>query len=220
MTTTNLSAGLISSLARFGPRKAFLRLCGLAFLFAGILIVVQKAYLPSAGLPFQLREEREYIIRDFRPLQAAYQFFVAPVAPLPPPVILEQEEDPQFTFLLRGWSDLSLLRISLALAWMALLFNGIYSALSRRNNSVGIALACFLGFQFLLHSLYGDSPFLYSAHYVPVMLLLAGYGLTVLPEAQRKLMTLLVYALLIVLLPLNLGYLYGSFKIGVAHLAG
>ena len=220
MTTTNLSAGLIASLARFGWRKSLLRICGMALLLASILIFVQKAYLPSAGLPFQLDEERKYIIRIFRPLQTAYQFFVAPIAPLSPSVLIGEGKYPQFAFVLTGWSDITLLRMSAALAWLALLFNGIYAALSRRNNSVGIALAFFLGLQFLLHSLYGDSPFLYSAHYVTAMILLAGYGLTVLTGAQRKLMTLLVYALAIILFPLNLGYLYESFRLGVAHLAG
>ncbi|MCP9900594.1 hypothetical protein KBZ12_09360 [Cyanobium sp. Cruz CV13-4-11] len=220
MTTTNWGAGLIASLVRFGLRKAFLGLCGMTLLLTSLLICVQKAYLPSAGLPFQLGEERTYIKRSVRPFETAYQFFVAPVAPLTPSVIIGEGRYSQFTFALPGWSDISLLRISTATAWLALLFNGIYAALSRRDNSVSIALACFLGFQFLLHSFYGDSPFLYSAHYVPAMVLLAGYGLTAMPEAHKKSITLLVYVLALILLPLNLVYLYESFKLGVAHLAG
>lgn len=220
MTTTNLSAGLLASFAHFGWKRVLLKLCVITFLLAGTLIIVQKVYLPSAGLPFQLDEERNYVIWSFRPLQRAYQFFVAPITPLASSVLIGEGKNTQFAFILTGSSEITLLRICTALAWLALLLIGIYTALSRRNGSVGIVLAFFLGFQFILHSLYGDSPFLYSAHYVPAMILLAGYGLTSLPENQRKLITLLIFALALILFPLNLGYLSETFELGVAHLAG
>jgi hypothetical protein len=88
----------------------------MALLLAGILNFVQNAYLPSAGLPFQLNEERTYIIRIFRPLQFAYQFFVAPIAPLAPSVLIREGAYTHFTFVFTGWSDTTLLRLSTALA--------------------------------------------------------------------------------------------------------
>ena len=62
------------------------------------------------------------------------------------------------------------------IGWTFLLLNGVSAALQKSDKTC-IALIVFVVFQFFLHFVYGDSPFLYSAHYTPVLLLIGGYGL-------------------------------------------
>ena len=66
-------------------------------------------------------------------------------------------------------------------------------------------LSLFLVFQFLLHLLYGDFPFLYSAHFLPVFVLLMGLPLTGAGGLRLVLVARILAVLYVVsALPLNL----------------
>ena len=222
ITTTNWIAGLIASFTRFGPKKKFRELTLNTFIVFIILICVQKSYFPTAGLPFQLGEEVNYIKKTTRSFETFYQFFVAPVVPVSMPKIVrdgEYHEYPQLEFHLPSWRDVSLIRVALALCWLLLLMNGIFLALSRSGDSLGLALVVFVAFEFILHSIYGDTPYLYSAHYVPILVLLAGKGLTGWEKNKRRYMIAFVYVLAFSLLILNLTYLGKVFELGSLYLA-
>ena len=110
------------------------------------------------------------------------------------------------------------LRMSAALAWILFLMNGIYSAFFRRQNATCLALVIFLVTQFFLHLLYGDTPFLYSAHYVPIMILIGGYGLIDMPNLSKKIFSLGVVAVAAVVFVMNLKSFLVSIDLGVEYL--
>jgi hypothetical protein len=215
MTVTNVSAGLIAAFVRFGPRRAFYRICWMSMVGALVLIVLQKSYLPSSGLPFNWSEEKSYMKLDGASVNTLYQFFIAPVAPLSPPNISSS----QLEFSLSTLDRLFPLRGAVALAWSVLLCFGIRSALLTHVNRVSIALAAFLVFQIFLHVFYGDTPFLYSSHYLPVMILLAGYGVANARKMLQGCLTALVCIVLLIGFPLNTISLFDAFRLGSEYLA-
>ena len=231
MTITNFAAGFISAYIRFKAKKVFYSLCAAALISVSLLSVVQKAYLPNAQLgEINLLGERKFIKRSFLPLNSLYGFFVTPViAPSSPSLVNLNNLDRttqdiygktmlQLHFEVPTMEDASLLRSGVALTWMFFLINGVYVAWFRRRNATCIALIIFLVFQFFLHSIYGDSPFLYSAHYVPVMFLIAGYGLNSFRKSGSRLILLLAFLLTTILGILNVDALLSSFDIGLTYI--
>jgi hypothetical protein len=215
MTITNLSAGLVAAYVRFGPRKLFYKLCLISAAVACILIIAQKSYLPTAGLPFQLRQERRYIKTRVAVVDRFYHFFIAPVAPLSPP----RMSSSQLEFTPWAVDRLLPLRAAVAIAWTILLFIGIRSALITHANRLSIALTTFLGLQLLLHTFYGDTPFLYSAHYMPVMIVLVGFGIANANKSSYRFLSFLVSVVITVGFPLNILCLLDAFGLGSAYLA-
>ena len=214
MTVTNLSAGLVAAYVRFGPRKLFYKLCLISAAVACILLIAQKSYLPSAGLPFQLREEKRYIKVKIAAVDRFYQFFIVPVAPLSPP----RMSSSQLEFTPWAVDRVLPLRALVALAWTILLIIGIRSAVLTHPNRLSIALITFLGLQLLLHIFYGESPFLYSAHYLPVMILLAGFGIANASKGSYRFLFFLTSVVIIVGLPLNILCLIDAFGLGSTYL--
>jgi len=215
MTVTNLSAGLVAAYMRFGPGKLLYRLCLISAAVACLLLIAQKSYLPSAGLPFQLQNEKNHVRLKIKPVDRFYQFFIVPVAPLSPP----RMSSSQLEFSPWYVDRLLPLRALVALAWSALLLIGIRSALLTHVNRLSIALVVFLGLQFLLHVFYGDTPFLYSAHYLPIMTILAGFGVA---SASKSFCWILSFSMLVLIavgLPLNILCLLDAFGRGSAYLA-
>ena len=115
-------------------------------------------------------------------------------------------------------SNIHPLSLLAAITWVLLLLNGVYTALLKRNKTC-IALIVFIAFQFSLHFIYGDSPFLYSAHYTPSLILVAGYGLTRdISKAGRDFLKTLGLTLIIFLFFHNIAILNKSFAIGKLYM--
>ncbi len=68
--------------------------------------------------------------------------------------------------------------------WMALLMTGFKAGFSseRIDCKISRILFIFVGFQLLLHTFYGDFPFLYSMHFLPVLVLIIGFGFKEYPS--------------------------------------
>lgn len=67
-----------------------------------------------------------------------------------------------------------------AVAYVAWIFLGGLGALngfSKTHRRLGIAVLGILSFEFILHQVYGDEPFLYSAHFIPAFTMLIAFGL-------------------------------------------
>lgn len=63
--------------------------------------------------------------------------------------------------------------------WLALLSLGVLAAVLRREiRPFGLSLAGFMGFNWVLHSQYGDDTFLYATHFVVPLTLLAALAMT------------------------------------------
>lgn len=221
ITITNLSAGLIAACARFGLRRQLHKILGATMIMAILLSLVQKSYIPTAKLPLQsLKEEVRFIKLDNPPIEKLYQFFLAPLAPLSPPntpaggALIYRI----LRFEIPAFNNIYPLGALAGVLWIFLLLNGCYAAALKRSPT-STALAIFAGIQLFLHFVYGDSPFLYSAHYTPVLILIAAYGLA---NRKSKNLKILLSALFCTLIAVNLIHnsiiLKESFRIGELQL--
>ncbi len=177
-TTTNWMAGLLASFARFRwPVAASISMA--AVVATAIVAVWQKALIPSSGvffLPSAVAEEPAYVLlpalANLVPYaQRALNFlFAAMVAPAP---ILSDVGVLQSSlqFSIAGWIG--------AVGW-ALLFvaGGVQTFRMEQRRDLLIVVGGFLAFQFLLHLVYGDEPFLYSLHFLPALVVVAALSLT------------------------------------------
>ena len=235
ITITNFTAGLAASCAQFGFRKPLIGLSGIALVVVGMLSIVQKSYMHSASLPFQIKGEKAFISFDNPPAENFYQFFVASIVPLSPPILVRSganfnrkksspldkisKELQQLHFEIPRLRKVYLLHSLAGIAWVLLLLNGVRTALQKGDKTC-IALMAFVIFQFCLHFVYGDSPFLYSAHYAPALILIAGYGLArEVSKTHRMLLNLFALVLVGVLFSCNITMLNRSFEIGESYMA-
>jgi|694.fasta_scaffold33919_6 hypothetical protein len=63
--------------------------------------------------------------------------------------------------------------------WLVLLALGLFSAtLAREHRAFGLSLAGFIGFNWVLHSQYGDDTFLYATHFLVPLTLVAALAMT------------------------------------------
>ena len=232
ITITNFIAGVVAAYAYFSKSIKLLRLFTLAIFSALILSMVQKSYMPTSRILFVLgNNESQYIKRDVRPLEMFYNFTAIPViAPSFPGLVREKEifgsklgvkEETQLHFGSQVSNTVSGLRCVAIILWLAFFLNGLYKSFISRRNETCIALTVFLMFEFILHSFYGDSPFLYSAHFVPVMVIICGYSLVHVDNELEWLARLKfpLFALMIFLaFFLNLDSLFNSFDVGREYL--
>lgn len=174
MTVTNWMAGLIAAwVSQPWPRAV--RLSIYAFALVAVLTPVQDLVFPSAGKFLNLRQERRYVSAKhaFDATGTAANLLInSMVAPRPRQV--ERKGATPHSQLTSENGSLDGAGKLAAAAWMGMLLMGLW-ALSRESIdrrlrlTIGLTLLGQLG----LHLLYGDEPFLYAAHYTPLLILLS-----------------------------------------------
>ncbi len=82
------------------------------------------------------------------------------------------------------------------LIWGGCLLSGLV-AMMRSNETIPGTLLIFLGFQFCLHSVYGTETFMYALDWVPILLLVALYGLQRLGRIGWIVLALLILSVAI-----------------------
>lgn len=173
MTVTNWMAGLIAAWVSQPWRRA-VSLSIYAFALVAVLTPVQDLIFPSAGKFLNVREERHYVTADHAldaTGNAANLLISSMVAPRPR--LVERHGAKPHSQLTSKYGSLDAAGKVAAVAWMGMLLMGLW-ALSRESIdkrlrlTIGLTLFGQLG----LHLLYGDEPFLYAAHYTPLLILL------------------------------------------------
>ena len=181
ITTTNWMAGILLTFVNFSKQKA-LQITVNAFCLVVLLWGVQKALFPSAEFFLGVQEEKKYI-PPFDPAGPIHVFksFVAHTIVMP---AIDATEN---TRRLSRWPMLSI-QSSIpgsgsawgaiaVIAWTALLALGIWGFFAyRRHIKLRIVLALTLLGQLLLHAIYGTETFLYSLHFLPLLILLAAFS--------------------------------------------
>lgn len=179
ITTTNFLAGLASSWFAL-KKKIWARTAILAVVTVIILSIVQKSYIPTSRffwIPANAKGESTWL--SLRPdiISRTMHFVVSPAIITTNPVIKNR------IILLpeagiKPKTALWWLRSLAAALWLLLLAGGILSMIQTDSNAdLTRALSVFIGSEYILHLVYGDSPFLYSAHYLPAMVVLVGLSL-------------------------------------------
>jgi hypothetical protein len=109
-----------------------------------------------------------------------------------------------------GWSGLLATGL-----WSALLGVGMWAAANMRAlRSVRVALVCILLGQLALHTLYGGETFLYSLHWLPLLVVLAALGTL---TRQRVLARILGVGLLVTAAINNCGLFLGAASVVRLH---
>jgi len=230
ITVSNYTAGLISAGLKIRLNKTYFILILTSILCTSTLFAIQKKYiLSSMGIDQIFESEKRFIKSKYKPFDYMVNFFVFPiVAPSTPELVSQSylytgksdENAPQqLNFSVPGIKEISLLRICASITWLGFLAKGLYNAVFTKRSKVSIALTCILGFQFLMHFIYGDTPFLYSAHYVPVMVILSGYAIVdISRKRSRNLMTFIV-AIICLICILNVEIFAKSHEVGISYIS-
>jgi hypothetical protein len=177
MTLTNWMVAIYATLRLLWPRW---RTSVSVFVIAGCVVILfgiaSKLFIPSSGY---VGDFRRYIAWIRPPATSDVRSFFAHSVVMPAPV-----------FRTRGDGVLEVVNeISPAgsgsgtgavgvVLWLLLLAVGAAGAVMRGAGTRAfrdILLLC-LGSQFLLHVMFADGPFLFSAHFVPLLILLAAYA--------------------------------------------
>ena len=179
ITTTNWMAGILLTVASFSRQKA-LQVTTNAFCLVVLLWGVQKAVFPSAAFFLNLREEKQYVasFEASGPIHV-FKSFVAHTIVMP--AINLAEKPSRFLPILSIQTSVpgsgSLWGVIAVVAWTALLGLGIWGFFAyRRHTRLRIVLALTLLGQLLLHAVYGAETFLYSLHFLPLLILLAAFS--------------------------------------------
>ena len=113
-----------------------------------------------------------------------------------------------------------------AVVWVILLFAALITLITRgitsgKTSQALWAISIFLLGQYGLHLIYGDSPFLYSAQFLPPMIMLIGFVLSDSNAAWLKWITRALILLFIgIAFPLNIQAFLNAIQSvnGLAHL--
>lgn len=216
VTITNMSAAIAAAIARLRLGAAF-RAMSDALLVVLLLWTLQKLAYPSAGFFLGDREELRYtLMRESAPLIHRWGTMALHSFLMPTIEWASNTEAtgnwPRLTIEHTGW-QLGLTLSTLALLiWLSLLMLGLV-ALRRVQTLSGFRLALLgsLSFQLVLHAVYGDETFLYSLHWLPMLVLLVGCGMQMIQGWWLR----LAIVVLIVLAAWNN---FGSYQETVARL--
>ncbi len=187
-TVTNWMAGLLVTLARW-PWKQAVQLSVNALCVVVLLWGVQKFIFPTAQFFIGQREEAEFLNHP----QAGgmtrvassilFHTLVAPDVRFMKDDAYTQAKSDSFRLSERltfqfsspgSAGPLGLLAVGL---WSALLLNGAWRLLTLDHHlRFRLVLASLLGFETLLHLLYGEETFVYSLNFLPLLLAVAALG--------------------------------------------
>jgi hypothetical protein len=177
-TTTNWIAGILAAAQRLSRRDVVVVVVA-SFVVVAILSLWQKTFIRTAQfffLPDAVLDEVQHLAAvKVEEHQVGFSdrvvSFVANPWVVPAPVLTESHGI-RPDHLAYG-----------PLGWIALIAIGLVAACALWNlwrtpglRPFVVVPALFLAFQFVLHLVYGDEPFLYSAHFVPAMICVLALG--------------------------------------------
>jgi hypothetical protein len=176
ITTTNWVSALMTTLV-FRRFPDFIKISVGALVLVAAGAILQKCWMPETTLfflPGAMGSERTFLKSPT--VERAINFFIftgvssMPVThSLQPPTVLISS-GPAATLLDPA-------RAVACVAWIFLGGLGALNAFSKAHRRLGIAVLGILSFEFILHQVYGDEPFLYSAHFIPAFTMLIAFGL-------------------------------------------
>lgn len=192
MTITNWMAGIIVTFCQKHYKKA-IQLTIYVFAAVTLLWGVQKMIFPSAEFFLGDWEEMRYINRR-APWKTGESFFIHPI--VIPEVSRDINKEGNVAVKISDNDTHSSTRTIGICLWLLVFIAGMWS-LSRYKNDTQMKLIIFLIFagQLLLHVVYGKDIFLFSPHFLPLLVFVAAFSSL---SKLRKIALLLVVALIIV----------------------
>jgi hypothetical protein len=176
ITVTNWMSGLAAALRAFGWRRAGL-VSGAALVLVTAGWAVEHELFPSTEF-FVSREEQNYL-RVPTPPRIARVVTTVMVHTIVLPRIDPAVAAPHWLSVQRSWPGSGgPLTVVATVAWVTLLGLGLREARRRWRTDplVLVTLVCLAG-QIALHLVYGEETFLYALHWLPLLVVLAGFAL-------------------------------------------
>jgi hypothetical protein len=179
-TVTNWAVGLIATVLRRAPKLAF-RVTTYAFALVTVLWSLQVDLFPSARWFLLRRGEPGSIFaaEAMGPVGVLRAFF-AHSAVLPAIDVVDYPNAGAWPLMLVQAAEIGsngLLALITTLAWFALLGLGLFAVVTEaRLRRFGVFLVLAIGSQVALHLVFGNETFLYSAHFLPLLVALAALG--------------------------------------------
>lgn len=208
VTVTNWMAGVFSTFTSL-PFKRALKISVIALLAVTLLWGLQKLIFPTSGFFIGDSEEHKFLFAPSiaRLVAVVNTFFFH--STITPAINITQYNQFNWPMLSMQFSTIGSSGILGAIAsslWCVLLGLGVWSLLTcRLSNAFKLTLGLTLLFQFVLHFIYGEETFLYTLHFLPLLIVLA--ALTTLTQ-YRKIAITFALVLIPVLFCNNLNQFY------------
>ncbi len=207
ITITNSMVGILATFVNYRWRK-MLQILAVSLLVATGLWILQRIVFTNSGFPFQpgtFIGEKKFISAPGRGgiLSVLSAFFLQTMV-MPATQFLDSPIRPDWVKLdvdilapTSGswWGGIAIL------SWVALLGLGLWGFFTiKQHHKLRIVLGLTLLAQLLMHSIYGvEETFIYSLHFVPLLLTLAAFSLF----TRFRLLSLLLVTILIVSAGMN-----------------
>jgi len=201
ITITNWMVGILATFVNHRWRKA-LQILAVSLLVATGLWILQRIVFTNSGFPFQLGTfigEKKFISASGRGgiLSVMSAFFYQTMV-MPATQFLDLPARPDWVKLdvnIRAPGSGSSWGTIAILSWTGLLGLGLWGFFTiKQHHKLRIVLGLTLLAQLLMHSIYGvEETFIYSLHFVPLLLTLAAFSLfTPLRPLSLILVTILI----------------------------
>jgi hypothetical protein len=193
-TTTNWMVGIFATAVQHEWKETLkITLCALCVVL--LLWGVEKLAFPTTGFIIPSQGEAQFFVAPTRAsFKQCLRSFVLYSMVVPKIKEIPNGYYPDFISLtVQNTSpyENTLLGLVANLCWLALLGLGTWAlANSSAHRKLRIALVLSVGCQLLLHMLYGPETFLYSMHYMPLLMVLAAFS--TLTKARLPALTLAV----------------------------
>lgn len=196
MTITNWIAGIIVTFSQKNIRRAF-RITIYVFAFSTLLWSVQKYFFPSAEFFLGDREETRYIGAG-SVIDKGKTFFIHSM--VIPDVDKDINKEGYAAVRIDPEIPDTALWTSAAVLWLILFGGGLYYMIRAANRPGPCTIILLiLAAQMLLHLLYGSEAFIYSLHYIPILVLVASF----MARTRYRVPAAIITAILIIMLSVN-----------------
>lgn len=185
-TVTNVFFGLVYACKKLKISPALIKSIFILGLVCAILSLLQKTVYPTATHFYDfihLRGEGGYVVKSISdiPFRIFDFFYTGFVLPIQASQTLPVMPKPVWQVFFAGQAVGVRYNVAVyaVLAMVsALIVASVWTYLRSERDICGSLIFSFLCFQLLLHSIYGDTPFLYSYHFTPfIVLFIARYPL-------------------------------------------
>lgn len=181
ITSTNWMAGILASFSTNQYRQAF-RITFDALLIVTLVFAIQKIgfyrtefFIPNIGL------ETEFVLHELAgsPFDRIKSFFLFDLfmPPIPPFSVAEYVQGKELSVQFLRLFSMSPAVLAMLLVWVVILLFGLRTALTSNTNKTFVNVVClFVLFQLAFHFVWGDEIFLYSANFLPALIIIASFG--------------------------------------------
>jgi len=180
-TSSNWLIGILATAVHHNWKQT-LKISGCALCLVLALWFVQKLAFPSSAFFVPTQGESRFLnsltLSNFKECSRAFGLYTMVVPDIKPLALNGYFEDfVQLSIQHTSQSELSPLGLAAGLCWIALLGTGLWAALrSRVHRRLRIALILSVVYQYALHLIYGNETFLYSMHFMPLLVVLAAWS--------------------------------------------